>query len=451
MASCEQCGYKPPDPRIGVLLEGKFRIDALLGEGGMGRVYRATHMQLGEPVAVKFLLAEYAKQPEVRARFRREAVALARLRHPGIVSVLDFGEYQDELFMAMELVEGHTLAAEIDAGVFPLMRIGPLFDQVLQILEAAHAASVVHRDIKPENVMIMTVGERSDHVKLLDFGLVHLAGETDQKLTKTGTIHGTPIYMSPEQCRGLDVGTPTDVYAVGVMLFEALSGRPPFEGDNAPGIMAQHMFVAPPPIADLGHKRAVSAGLEDIVMRALSKRPDDRPTASEFRDQLLAAFKGTDAISIAEKNVEEKLRVAQLTRLDRAVTGVYSPKKSGDVEPMVGVSAALWMNDDEGTKALRNTLGVNGITAFSWSKDELPPEDWKGDPVKLVVLSARQGKERILSLHAKRPRLGALVIESEDPKANAEWIRAGASDIALAGLSLDEIIKKIRRLIRRSK
>ncbi|MBP9114254.1 MAG: protein kinase, partial [Polyangiaceae bacterium] len=105
MASCEQCGYKPPDPRIGVLLEGKFRIDALLGEGGMGRVYRATHMQLGEPVAVKFLLAEYAKQPEVRARFRREAVALARLRHPGIVSVLDFGEYQDELFMAMELVQ----------------------------------------------------------------------------------------------------------------------------------------------------------------------------------------------------------------------------------------------------------------------------------------------------------------------------------------------------------
>nr|MBK7064237.1 serine/threonine protein kinase [Deltaproteobacteria bacterium] len=163
----------------------------------------------------------------MRARFRREAVVLARLRHPNIVSVIDYGEHQGELFLVMELLRGFSLDTQVMAGglTMPVPRVVSVIDQVLQVLEA-HAAGVVHRDLKPENVML-DAGDRTDKVKVLDFGIAAFDDErTVEKLTRTGTVRGTPQYMSPEQCVGQDVGPPGDVYAVGIILYELLLGRP---------------------------------------------------------------------------------------------------------------------------------------------------------------------------------------------------------------------------------
>jgi serine/threonine-protein kinase len=447
---CARCDKAQADPRVGLVLADKYVIDDVIASGGMGTVYRATHLELGEPVAVKFLLGPWAQTVHTRTRFRREAVALARLRHPGVVSVLDFGEHGSDLYLVMEFVKGTMLASVLDPPM-PLLRLGPIFDQILQVLEAAHAAKIVHRDIKPSNVMLTDTSDRADRVKVLDFGLVRLDDTQDgPKLTQTGQVHGTPHYMSPEQCRGIDVGSGTDVYAVGVMLYEALTGEAPFQGDNFAVILSQHMFVDPPPLASIGSKPTVSTGLEEVVRAALAKRAEDRPSAAELRDRLGAALRGTDPASMAERAAAERKQLALLSRSERALTGVHRVAAS---EPSsAGDRVILWMAAGPRASELRNGLAMDRCSTVVEAGEAVPAAE--GGTKRVILLSANDdGAGRLARLrgNAASASTPVLVIDAPGAAETAALIRAGASDVTLDGAGTDEILRKARRLLARGR
>ncbi len=453
---CILCGREVADPRIGQLVMDRYLIDEMLGEGGMGTVYRATHVELGEPVAVKFLRAEWARTVEYRTRFRREAVILARLRHPGIVSVLDFGELEGELFMVMELVKGLALVDVIHVDGIPMspLRIGPIFDEILGVLEVAHAANVVHRDLKPENVMLLDTSDRMDRIKVLDFGIAYMdesAGGVD-RLTQTGTVRGTAHYMSPEQCKGIDVGPKTDIYAVGIMLFEALCGQLPFESPELTGLMVQHMFVPPPAMAERGVNPSLPRALEALVKRTLSKRAEERPSARELRDDLASVLRGTDATTFADKGAAERTRVAALSRTERALTGVCPGEVEGEQGNVAGDrGVVLWLPDDPRTVELRSRLAVNGVSSVIWSRAEPPEVD--GDSLRLLVVRGdAQGEQRTrLARSGAFAKTPVLVVDAEGAGSTAAFIRAGASDVTLSSIGDEDLLKKLNRLLRRGR
>ena len=256
-----------PVSRLGV-----YRIDGELGRGGMGLVYRGVHEALGRPVAIKVLYAEHARNAEVAARFVREARAASRARHPGIVEVFDFGTLPDSrAFLVMEVVEGPTLQEIINQGALPPRRALELARQIAGALGAAHAAGVVHRDLKPANVFVIA-GEK---VKIGDFGAAKLLeGASPADTGQQGSVIGTPFYMSPEHARGLPTDRRTDVYALGCVLFEMLTGGVPYPGETPVAVLTSHI-VAPLPDVRSPHGPLPEAVLH-VVHRALAKRVEER-------------------------------------------------------------------------------------------------------------------------------------------------------------------------------
>jgi hypothetical protein len=247
----------------------RYRILGELGSGGMGVVFRAEDQTLGREVALKRLRAG-RMDAAAAERFRREARVLAQLKHPGVVEVYDLAEGQGGLWMAMELVEGGALDALIaERGRLPLDRAAALGATLAETLAHAHDQDVVHRDFKPGNVLLTNGGEP----KITDFGLAKLQQE-GAKLTQLGAVLGSPGYMSPEQASGSGVDHRTDVYALGVTIFEMLTGRCPFEGDTAQ-VLAAHITQAPPAIADLGVE--IPPEIDALLRRMLAKSPDERP------------------------------------------------------------------------------------------------------------------------------------------------------------------------------
>jgi eukaryotic-like serine/threonine-protein kinase len=274
----EDAGDEPPsDPLIGTVLAQKFRVQSVLGEGGMGRVYKAEQLPLGIEVVIKVLHAQLCADPVIVKRFFREAQAASRLRHPNSVSVLDFGDSEGTLYIAMEYLRGRTLANALEQdGAFDARRAVRVVSQVLDVLEAAHRMSIVHRDLKPDNIMLEDLATQRDFVKVLDFGIakiVERAGAT--KLTQTGMIFGTPQYMAPEQATEGAIDGRTDLYSLGVVLFELLTGRVPFRSTSLAVLLSDLVSTPAPPIltvrADLPPK------LAEIVDSALQKDPAARP------------------------------------------------------------------------------------------------------------------------------------------------------------------------------
>ncbi len=233
------------DPWIGQVVNGKFRVEALVGQGGMGRVYRAKHLTLDRPVVLKMLHKDFSTDPQVVQRFQREARAASRLNHPNSIAVLDFGEAEDgTLFMAMEFLAGRDLARVI-GDEFPLgdARIVRIGAQMLSALAEAHVQGIVHRDLKPENVMIEPRRGEPDFVKVLDFGIAKITspGANEPKLTQAGLVCGTPEYMSPEQARGAELDSRTDLYSTGVILYQMATGELPFQSDTPVGFLTKHL------------------------------------------------------------------------------------------------------------------------------------------------------------------------------------------------------------------
>ncbi len=248
---------------------GKYVIEAELGRGGMGVVYRAVHTALDRTVAIKVLAAGLIGDSEGVSRFRQEARAVARLNHPGIVQVYDIDEEGSLLYLVMEFVDGVGLDHVLNASRLAEPRILAIASEVADALHYAHEAGIVHRDIKPANILMTADGKP----KVADFGLAHFV-DRDAGLTRTGTLLGSPPYMSPEQAQGKRVDRRTDVYSLGVVLFRMLTGRVPFVADSSLAVLVKHINEAPPDPMELNTR--ISRKTRDVVLKALSKEPADR-------------------------------------------------------------------------------------------------------------------------------------------------------------------------------
>ena len=266
---------------------GQYEIKAEVGRGGMATVYRGYQPSLNRAVAVKVLAGELARDPDFRQRFQREAHAVAQLAHPHILAVYDFGEdpATGAVYLVTQFVDGGTLVGRMGGGPMPPTETARIAAQIARALAFAHAAGVIHRDVKPGNVLMTSDG----HPLLSDFGIAKIMAET--RMTRTGTSLGTPAYMSPEQAQGMPVDHRSDIYALGVMLYEMLAGVLPFQADTPVALLHQHVATPPPPLRE--RVPGIPRSLEKIVMRALAKNPDDRfATAGEFADTLEAEATG---------------------------------------------------------------------------------------------------------------------------------------------------------------
>ncbi len=261
---------------LGQILGGRYRVTSLIGSGGMGAVYRAEHMELQKTVALKVLNAEMAGHREAALRFEREAMVSARISHPHVVNATDSGRLPDgSLYLVLEYVAGRSLRDLLNAeGRLPPGRALAIGAQIADALGAAHKAEIVHRDLKPGNVMLLSQEGNPEFVKVLDFGLARVVGEPgpDGPLTRTGAIFGTPEYMSPEQARGETVDHRADLYALGVILYELLCGRPPFQSPELVAVLIKHIQEAPPPLPP-----DVPPQMAAYVLSLLDKLPDRRP------------------------------------------------------------------------------------------------------------------------------------------------------------------------------
>lgn len=281
----------------GELLSGRYQIEAFLGSGAMGKVYRAEHVLMKKTVAVKVLHPEMMQNAEVVKRFQLEAQAAGNIKHPNVCTATDFGLTETgDSFLVMEYLEGETLQTTLQSfGRLALPRAIHITQQICAALEQAHSEGIVHRDLKPENIMLVERDGDSDFVKLMDFGIASVRMEkgnepaaTTTRLTQAGMVYGTPHYMSPEQVVGAEIDHRVDLYSVGVMLFEMLTGKLPFDSDSLVRLMGMHITEAVPLPSSVCAEAKIPAALDALVLSLLAKAPDDRPkNAGSVRSQLL--------------------------------------------------------------------------------------------------------------------------------------------------------------------
>lgn len=338
----------------GTELGGRYRLEALLGRGGMGEVWRATDERLRRPVAVKLIRADAAGDERTSERLLREAETAGTLQHPGITVVHDLGEHRDGdgrvLYLVMELLEGRDLRVVLDGYPhgMPVPRAAYLAAQVADALAAAHARGVVHRDVKPANLILLP----GDQVKICDFGIAHLQ-DAATRLTVEGGSIGTPRYMAPEQFTGGEIGPRSDLYALGCVLHELLTGSPPFAGTGAQ-LMYRHLNEPPPPLPP-----NLPDGLGHLVLELLAKHPAGRPAAaSDVARRLRALTDGTEPQN-AFASVPGPAPSAPLTVTDAALTLPANTKRSRKKPVIVAVAV---------TTAVA-AAAVAGTVALTWNKD----------------------------------------------------------------------------------
>jgi eukaryotic-like serine/threonine-protein kinase len=331
----------PPDPRIGTVLSDRYRIDALIGEGGMGKVYAAEHIAMHKRLAVKVLHRELSTVPELVARFEREAMAAANIDHPNVAIATDFGKLADDaVFIAFELIEGRCLRDVVAAGPIPARRALGIARQIALALGAAQALSIVHRDLKPENVMLIERDGDPDFVKVLDFGVAKVPiGETNEggqgAITRIGTVFGTPEYIPPEQALGQPSDGRADLYSLGVILYEMLTGVRPFTSTSKVNLVGMHLGEPAPKLEDRAPGLGFTDELEALVAQLLKKSAADRPqhAADVVRaiDELLGKplrkpFPSTHGIGFLGT---VKARLADLRVLARPLLERLSPLGAG--------------------------------------------------------------------------------------------------------------------------
>jgi len=317
-----------PDGMIGRILGDRYRVLSRLGEGGMGTVYLCEHAILRRRFALKVLRPELGGDPELVERFRNEAIAASRIGQENVVDVVDFGSEEDgALYYVMEALDGRSIGAILrDEGPFPVARALALLEQTCRALAAAHARGVVHRDVKPDNVFVVR-REELERVKILDFGISHVPHEmSGSRLTVAGSIIGTPEYMAPEQASGGTVDHRADVYAVGVLAYEMLTGVLPIEAGNAVATLVAAQTRPPSPPST--RRRELPPEVDRIVLRALAKRPDDRfPTMLEFAAEIArvrAGIFGAGSTPDPHRGAAPTMRYEPAARQRRSSSGTVS-------------------------------------------------------------------------------------------------------------------------------
>lgn len=444
----------------GRIIAGKYRLDARIGAGGMGEVYRGEHLTLRMPVAVKVLHPHRAADPDIVRRFYREARASAQLNHPHVVRVLDFGNEGEDLpYLVMEWLEGMTLQAYLQGAesMLPLHEVRDLMLQILSAFEAAHERGIIHRDVKPENMFVTDMtGVRT--IKILDFGLAHVnisreedAGPT---LTTPNALAGTPEYMSPEQCYSLAVGPESDIYSLGCVLTTMLQGKPPFGGRRAVECIAGHLYMPPPALSRPAGSEPVPALLERLRLDMLAKAPEKRPkNVQEVQERVLAAL---DANSSATALVTRKGDAPLGSRNSRIPNWEEVAKTCEiDAEPeFAGQQVMVWNHGRSASidEACATGLAVQGILVISvHSVDDVIAKN-----LRVLVLDVANDIESavrlIAELRSKAPSVKTIVCASGlIPQKMTQLVSAGAADAMSSPARPDLLGKKVARILRRGR
>ena len=278
---------KKVDPLLGTVIGGRYRIQSKLGQGGMGVVYKGRQEAVERDVAIKILLHALVEDETLVQRFHLEARAASRLSHPNTITIYDFGQHEELLYIAMEYLDGQPLNEPLKQGPMPPARVLHIIMQTLRSLSEAHKKGIVHRDIKPDNIYLTEMGGVQDFVKVLDFGVAKIKTTGEKTLTKAGMIFGTPKYMSPEQARSQNLDARSDVYAIGVMMYQMLMGRVPFDADDHVTILLKHVTEPPPPFEGVRSDLHVPKEFQDVVFRAMEKDVKNRYQSA---DEMLMAL-----------------------------------------------------------------------------------------------------------------------------------------------------------------
>jgi len=422
LVPCSDHDAAPRDPFLGTTVGGQFPILGIVGFGGMGIVYRSVQPMVEREVAVKILQPAPAKIREVvQQRFLREAKVIARLSHPAIVTLHHFGlEPDGTAFMVMEYVRGRTLTSLIREGPVRPTLVVDVALEVLEALEVAHEQGLVHRDLKPDNVMLLDEPIGSYHVKVLDFGLAKLlTGETGERITRTGAVFGTPQYMAPEQATGGDADARTDLYSLGVLLFEALAGYLPFDAEQPYELLSKHIAT---PVPDL--PSGLADALQACVRRALQKEPADRfQSAGEMAQALRDVRDATDP----EVTLQDA--AATVTTVPKLATRAVDAERAPPLTP--SEPASLIDPDrtaeDASSPSLGDASGEVGWSLESMEVAGLPGRQWRRKVLLACLLMALGVAAIIFLATRERP---AVAIDPPPPPPPVAATKEPASKVA---------------------
>lgn len=328
------------DPFLGRTLADRYHLTEIIGKGGMGVVYLARHEMMDRLVALKMLQTELTQDEMSVKRFQQEAKAASHLNHPHLITLHDFGILPTgQPFLVMEYLQGVSLLDVLRSeGPLEPKRAVKIFSEVADGLYHAHKVGILHRDLKPSNIILINNQGDRDFVKIVDFGLAKLmpwSGKESQHLTKTGEVFGSPIYMSPEQCMGKQLWPTSDIYSLGITLFEALTGKPPFRGANSIQTASKHMTEAPPKLVDIRPDLPLPEGLERVVQKCLNKNPDDRfQDMAEFKDALQAAL-NTDRVEMPASLMVSTRAIPAVSPQSAALSAIRKAVPPPEPEPEV--------------------------------------------------------------------------------------------------------------------
>jgi serine/threonine protein kinase len=440
---CVYCGAPiVADRRIGETVAGRFKVEELIGQGGMGKVYRARHLGLDRMVCLKMLKPSVLEDPTVVGRFEREAMAASRLNHPNSIQVLDFGrnEADGALYLAMEYVQGKDLKAVLrDEWPLPEERLCHILAQVLAALGEAHAHNVIHRDLKPENIMVEQRRNQPDFVKVLDFGIARILDSDLPRLTRADVVCGTPQYMAPEQATGAQLDARCDLYSVGIILYQMVTGQVPFDGPSSIEVLTRQVHEAPVPPRKLRRKADISPALESVILRVLSKDPARRPqSAEELRQQLLAVANRSaevpppsPAVPAAAPRPPTRgrgrtalLAGAAALALLAALTLIRSTRAPGRELSLALSSPAMVRNPARSSQLVRRSVDAETANDGRAARD--------------LLLQAIEADPENAEAHY---RLGTLLLRSQPDRARSEYQTAKRLDAAHYAEAVDAVLK----------